>query len=87
MYARFDVCKNDDYYVFKKDGSLDIVERPSKCSSYDPQVETVSWAFVNDEKEIIIDGDRGTIKEFTASRFRIAISFGNSTGEITFTKK
>lgn len=87
LYATYDACNKDDYFVFKKDGTLDINEGPSRCSSYDPQVETVNWAFVNDEKEIIIDGDRGTIKELTASRFVITVPFGNSLGEITFIKK
>ncbi|MBD0279060.1 MAG: lipocalin family protein [Flavisolibacter sp.] len=83
--ATFPSCKKDDFFVFKKDGTGEKNEGLTKCSASDPQAETINWAFVNDEKEIIIDNIRTTIMELAKSRLRVTVSILNSTGDITFT--
>lgn len=85
--ATFDACDKDNLFIFKRDGTLVLDHGPTKCNSSDPQSENTTWAFVNNETEIIIDGDRATIIELTVSRFRVSLGIGNSTGDITFTKQ
>ena len=83
--ATFQPCEKDDYLFFHTDGTAEINEGPTKCDASDPQTDTIKWAFVNDEKEIVIDGDRATIVELTKSRFRVSNPIGSSTGDNTVT--
>ena len=86
--AAMEPCVRDNLFIFKKDGTLEIDEGPTKCLSSDPQTkETTTWAFVNNETEIIIDGDRTTIEELTRTRFRVKVPVASSMGDITFTKQ
>jgi hypothetical protein len=86
VYATMGACEKDDYYIFKKDGTLEQNEGASKCDPLDPQTETVDWSFVNDEKEIIFIGTRATILELTATRFRMSFQKGFSTVNIRMEK-
>lgn len=85
--AAFDACDRDNLFIFQRDGTLVLDAGPTKCNSIDPQSENTTWAFVNNETEIVIDGDRATILELTGSRFRVSVGVGSSTGDITFTKQ
>lgn len=86
--AAMEPCDRDNLFLFKKDGTLEIDEGPTKCNPFDPQInQTTTWAFVNNETEIIIDGDRATIQELTKTRFRVTVPVASSTGDITFTKR
>lgn len=85
--ATFADCDRDDLFIFKKDGTLVLDEGPTKCNPIDPQTENTTWAFVNNETEVVIDGERATIVELTASQFRVSVNVGGSTGNITFSKQ
>lgn len=86
FFALAPPCYKDNYVVFKRDGNLEVNEGPTKCSATSPQSVTGTWAFVNDEKELLFDGDRGTITEFTSNRFRVQFTDQTDSWEITFSK-
>ena len=81
IFMLYDVCEKDNIYSFKKNGEYEINEGTSKCDPSDPQVNTSDWKFVNNETEIIIDGDRGKIEELTSN---ILVIRGEAQGQ-TFT--
>jgi hypothetical protein len=83
-YATFEPCEKDNFFVFKKDGTLETNQGASKCSPSDPQIETGTWSFSNNETEITIDGILCTIQELTSSNFRVKAPLGTSVGDITF---
>ena len=84
IYALLDACQKDNYFIFKKDGKLEFNEGTTKCDPFDPQTEIQDWSFVNEEKEIIIDGDRGTIMELSKNKLRLQMNLLGSTAEVTF---
>jgi hypothetical protein len=86
VYAIYSSCDKDNYFIFRKDGKVEVNQGPTKCDLGDPQSELKDWSFANNETEIIIDGDRCTIKELTESRFNITQPISTSTGDVTFTK-
>lgn len=86
VLATFEPCHKDDYTVFKADGKAELNEGPTKCDALDPQVEYIDWAFVNGEKEIIIDGDRCTIVELSGTRFRVTLPLMGARADILFTR-
>ena len=61
-------------------------EGATKCDASDPQSEILDWSFVNEEKELIIDGDRVTILELTPSRLRLSGNVLGVIAEATFQK-
>jgi hypothetical protein len=85
VYATYSSCDKDNYFVFRKDGKVEVNQGPMVCPG-DPQSELKDWSFANNETEIIIDGDRCTIKDLTATRFNITQPILSSTGDVTFTK-
>ena len=85
-YALMDACERDDFFIFKTDGKYEVNEGATKCDASDPQSELYDWAFVNEEKELIIDGDRVTIQELTSSRLRVSGNVFGVTAELTFQK-
>ena len=85
-YALMDACERDDYFIFKRDGKYEINEGATKCDASDPQTEVLDWSFVNDEKELIMDGDRLTIHELSGSRLRLSGSVFGVTADVTFQK-
>jgi hypothetical protein len=84
IYPLLDACDKDNYMIFKSDGKLELNEGATKCDPLDPQVEIQNWSFANEEKEIIIAGDRGTILEFNNDRFRVQLPLLGSVAEVTF---
>ena len=83
-YATFEPCRKDNYFVFKKDGTLETNEGASKLSPNDPQIEKSTWSFSNNETEITIDEILCTIQELTSSKLRVKAPIANSIGDITF---
>jgi hypothetical protein len=85
-YALMDACQKDDYLVFKRDGKYEANEGLTKCDPLDPQSELLDWSFVNEEKELIMDGDRVTIQELTESRLRLSGNVFGVIAEVTLQK-
>jgi len=86
VYAFIEACDKDDYFTFMKDGTLELNEGTLKCDPLDPQTQTDNWSFVNDEKEIIIAGDRCTILELNPTLFRVRVLILNKPAEASFTR-
>jgi hypothetical protein len=84
LFALYDACEKDDYFVFRNNGSFEVNEGPTKCDPSNPQVYSSEWQFANNESEIIIDGDRGIIEELTNSTLRIRTESAGEKFTITF---
>jgi len=83
VFPFYDECEKDNFYTFKRNGEYEGNEGASKCDPSDPQVATTQWKFTNNEREIIIDGDRGKIEELTSN---ILVISGEAQGQtVTFT--
>jgi hypothetical protein len=76
LYNAYEPCERDNYLVFKKDGSYERNEGATKCFSEDPQSDTGTWFFVENETKINIDGDVGIIEELTNTRMRLSVDMG-----------
>jgi hypothetical protein len=86
IYALYEPCEKDDYYTFKKNGTMEINEGSSKCDPSSPQVSTVDWQFANNEKSIIIDGEQATIVEISANRLQLKYDDYGETTNVTMVK-
>ncbi len=84
VFAFYDVCEKDNFYVFKRNGEYEVNEGASKCDASDPQVYTSHWQFSKNETEIILDGDTGKIEELTSSTLRISGEAQGQTYTFTF---
>lgn len=86
LYSLLDACDKDDYLVFSTNGSVEYNEGATKCDQDDPQSESDSWSFTDNETKINLDGDIYTIDELTSSRFRISLTEDDETLTLTLTK-
>ncbi|TAG29895.1 MAG: hypothetical protein EAZ35_09025 [Sphingobacteriia bacterium] len=68
LFGAMEACEKDNYLVFKSNLEIIFNEGATKCRSSDPQEETETWKFQNNDKEIVIGGgDPYTIVELTAT--------------------
>lgn len=72
-YSLFEACDKDDYYVFNANGTYESNEGATKCDPDDPQTDSGTWSFVENETKINMDGDIATIEELTKNRFRVSM--------------
>jgi len=86
-YAGFLPCFTDNIYTFQTNGQAVSDEGPTKCDPMDPQTETVSWQFTNNENSMIIDGDTYEVKEISNTTLRLKLSFGAFSSQVIFTKR
>ena len=70
-------CNNDDTYKFNLDKTVIQDAGASKCSSTDPQTQTGTWAFNNDQSKLtiavpgsLLNGE-ADVKELTSSTLHI----------------
>jgi hypothetical protein len=82
-----EACQRDDLFIFSKDGTLIIDEGSTKCDPDDPQQESSTWSFQNNESRIVIDEIPGLLQELTQSRMRVQVDLGGSKGDFTFAKQ
>ena len=87
IYATYAACTKDDYYVFYKNGAVEINEGATKCNSANPQSYSESWAFNSDESRFLFKGKDWKIYQLNKTIFVISTVVLLGTGEtITFTK-
>jgi hypothetical protein len=85
--AAMEACQRDNLFIFSKNGTLTTDEGSTKCNPTDPQQESSTWSFQNNETGIVIDGISGLLQELTQSRMRVQVDVGSSKGDVTFTKQ
>jgi len=74
IFPLYDACEKDDYYTFKSNGILEVNAGSTKCDPQDPQIIPATWEFADNEKSIVIDGEKGTINELTSSNLRFTFA-------------
>ncbi len=89
VYGQLPDCQKDNLAEFQADGTLIADEGATKCSSNDPQEETGTWEFAQDETHIIVMSDDydfdAEILELTDSRLRVKYNT-NLNGIVTTTE-
>src|ERR1700755_2576588 len=56
VYAIMDQCIKDDHTTFFANGTGELEEGATKCSSGDPQTLPLTWTFTQNETELNING-------------------------------
>lgn len=80
-----DACELDNLYRYKKGGVYEVWEGASKCNQGDPdKVKEGTWAFANNETEIVADGNTGTIVELTGTTLRLSGDYDGNAAELTY---
>src|SRR3712207_1792123 len=51
-YAGERACTKDDFITFATDGKVTLDEGPSKCAVNEPQTQTGTWAFTENESKL-----------------------------------
>ncbi|HRI59628.1 MAG TPA: lipocalin family protein, partial [Saprospiraceae bacterium] len=54
--AQLAACDKDNFVEFKADGSFVSDEGATKCNAADPQQETGTWAFAQNETHLVVAG-------------------------------
>lgn len=70
----FPATEMDDIFTFKRNGTLDRNEGPTKANASDPQIISTTWKFDDNETTIIVDGDKATLFELTDTKLVIGVS-------------
>lgn len=78
FFVLLDACDKDDFLNFYGDGSGASDQGSNKCDPFDPQRESFSWYFTDNDNRINIDGDDWNITELTSSRFAISNTYNSS---------
>jgi hypothetical protein len=87
-FALFPACYTDNIYTFKTNGQAEFDEGPAKCDAMDPQTETSSWAFTNNENSLVLDGDTYDLLELSNTILRLKLDLsGGRSSRITLTKR
>jgi len=76
-------CLRDNSFLFQTGGVLIGNHEATKCSSSEPQTESLTWQFYNNEQEILIDGELLTIVELTATSFVVKDKVAQSTSGVS----
>ncbi len=61
VFDTFEPCSTDGLMTFQPDNTVLLNEGPTKCEPDDPQITTTTWSFSDNETELTIDGEIGTI--------------------------
>jgi hypothetical protein len=85
-------CSKDDYMVMNSDGTATFDEGATKCEPDDPQTESGTWAFLDNETKLSVtyDGDTEVynIIELTESvlkiSFEVVEDLGNGEENYTY---
>ena len=68
VYAVMDQCIRDDRTTFFTDGSAELDEGASKCSSGDPQKISLAWSINQEETKLEVQGIEYLIESLTESQ-------------------
>lgn len=87
VYANLPACKKDNTVEFKTDGTVIADEGATKCSPTDPQEETGTWTFEQNEMHLHVVGTdysfEAEIVELTDSVLKV--KYDTTSGGITTT--
>ncbi len=79
----FEACELDNRIKFSTPDVVTIDEGATKCNSGDPQTQTGTWNFVNNELDLNLDGELYDIDELNGNT--LAISYTETFGGSTYT--
>ena len=87
-FAFFPPCFKDNFLSFNTNGQVVQDEGLTKCDVADPQTETSTWSFSNNETNITIDADTYDLMELRSSTLKVKQSFsGGRSSVVTLTKR
>jgi hypothetical protein len=84
-YPTWDACSKDDFILFKTNNTADFDEGPTKCDPSDPQTESSSWAFLENETKLLAQGFTFFIERLDDDN--LIISASQTSGGSTYTLK
>lgn len=88
IFNVMDACEKDGYSTFNTNGTVENNEGPLKCDALDPQSETNSWSFADNETKLLEDGYPVTLLELTTATLKVRDTFVDNgvtyTIELTF---
>jgi len=74
-YATERACTKDDFETYATDGNVTFDEGPTKCASNEPQTQSGTWAFVENDSKLKVTRNNNpveyTITELTASSMEL----------------
>ncbi|HEX5652930.1 MAG TPA: lipocalin family protein [Chitinophagaceae bacterium] len=71
LYAVLPACWKDNYFTFKVGGVLEMNEGATKCDPLDSQTENSTWALLENDSKLSLDGDPFVIETLTNTTLRI----------------
>ncbi len=71
LFAFQDACSKDDFMLFSANGTYVSDEGAVKCDPTSPQTTPGTWAFANNETQLVIDGDVSDIMNLDKTNLRI----------------
>jgi hypothetical protein len=87
-FAFFPACYKDNFFTFKTNGQAEYDEGPTKCDVMDPQTETTTWTFTNNENSLVLDSDTYDLLELSNTTLRLKQNFsGGRSSRVTLTKR
>jgi len=87
-FAFFPPCFKDNFLSFSINGQVVQDEGLTKCDVTDPQTETSTWSFSNNEMNITIDADTYDLMELNNSTLKVKQNLsGGRSSVVTLTKR
>lgn len=73
--ADMEACDKDNFITFQADGKLLYDEGTQKCDPDDPQTDPGTWALLDNETKMSIDGLTLNVKSFEENKIELTDSF------------
>lgn len=54
VFPFLDECERDNLFSFATDGTFTLDEGASKCDPSDPQTQSTTWQFINNESQLVV---------------------------------
>jgi len=86
FWPLMEACSKDDKIIFQSGGSAVFDEGATKCDPNDPQTETTSWKFIDNDTKLVLDGDTGTIILLNSNSLKLGFDDGGTSGEVHYKK-
>ena len=87
-FATFSPCFTDNILSFSASSIVTQDEGPTKCNPADPQTETTTWQFTQNESYLKIWNDEWKLEELTTSTLKWKEEYaGGNSALVTFTKR
>lgn len=71
LYTLILPCDKDDFSMYKSNGKGTYDEGASKCQLSDPQTKPFTWSFLNNESQILQDGEVYDILDLSSERLEV----------------